>query len=203
MENTRCAWCGHDPLYVSYHDLEWGVPVRDDRKLFEMLVLDGAQAGLSWITILRKRDAYIRAFDGFDPAVVAGYDDRKISELVANAGIVRNRKKIASAISNARAVLGLQRRYGSLGEFMWGFVNGQTIQNAWRTMEEIPAVSPQAEAMSKALKSAGCSFVGPTIIYAFMQAAGMVNDHVVDCYRHLELGGDPGGKSAHRPGGRP
>jgi DNA-3-methyladenine glycosylase I len=187
---VRCAWCGDDPLYVAYHDREWGVPERDDRKLYEMLVLDGAQAGLSWLTILRKRDAYEEAFAGFDPAVVARYDERRIATLLRNPGIVRNRQKVRSAVDNARAVLRLQEEHGSFGEFLWSFVGGRTLHNRWRTVAELPTASPQSQAVSAALKRAGCSFVGPTILYAFMQAAGMVNDHVVSCFRYPELGGN-------------
>ncbi len=185
----RCPWCGDDPLYVAYHDREWGVPVYDDRMLFEMLVLDGAQAGLSWITILRKRDAYRVAFDGFDPAVVANYREDKVAALLANPGIVRNRRKVLATIANARAVLRLQEQHGSLSTFLWSFVGGQPQQNAWQRLADIPTATPASEAMSRALKQAGCSFVGPTILYAFMQAAGMVNDHLVACFRHAELGG--------------
>ena len=186
----RCAWVPpNDPLHVAYHDLEWGVPVHDDRALFESLVLDGAQAGLSWATILRKRENYRRAFDQFDIATVAGYDDAKVAALLADPGIVRNRLKIAAAITNARECLRLQEECGSLDACLWQFVGGQPIQNAWRTLADIPAVTPEAEAMSKFLRRAGLKFVGPTICYAFMQAVGMVNDHTVDCFRYEEVGG--------------
>ncbi|MBL8252956.1 MAG: DNA-3-methyladenine glycosylase I [Candidatus Competibacter sp.] len=187
MTPERCAWCGHDPLYVCYHDEEWGMPVHDDRRLFEMLVLDGAQAGLSWLTILRKRDNYRQAFDRFDPELIAGYDEQRIAQLLANPGIVRNRLKIESAINNAKAYLTLQERHGPLGAFLWRYVDGKPKQNAWRSLAEVPARTAEAEAMSRDLKRLGFSFVGPTICYAFMQAAGMVNDHTTDCFRHREL----------------
>jgi DNA-3-methyladenine glycosylase I len=184
---TRCQWAGTDPLYVAYHDLEWGVPVHDDRLLFEFLVLEGAQAGLSWSTILKKRDAYRAAFDQFDPAIVAAYDDAKVAELLANPGIVRNRAKIVSAIRNARAFLLVQQEFGSFDAYMWQFVGGRARQNSWRSLSEIHASTPESEAMSKDLRKRGFNFVGPTICYAHMQATGMVNDHTVDCFRHAEL----------------
>src|SRR5579863_1732326 len=183
----RCAWSGTDPLYVAYHDEEWGVPVHDDRVLFEFLVLEGAQAGLSWSTILRKRDAYRRAFDGFDPRKVARYDKRKVAALLADAGIVRNRAKIESAITNAKAFLGVQEEFGTFDAYQWRFVDGRAVQNRRRTVREIPPRSPQSDAMSKDLKARGFSFVGSTIIYAHMQATGMVNDHLVGCFRHREI----------------
>ena len=186
-EKKRCAWAGTDPLYVAYHDAEWGVPVHDDRLLFEFLVLEGAQAGLSWITILRKRDAYRRAFDRFDPRKVARYDKRKISALLADAGIVRNRAKIESAIKNAKAFLEVQAEFGSFDAYQWRFVDGRPLRNRWRAMGEIPASTVRSDAMSKDLKSRGFTFVGSTIIYAHMQAVGMVNDHLVDCFRHREV----------------
>lgn len=189
---TRCQWAGADPLYVAYHDLEWGVPVHDDRTLFEFLILEGAQAGLSWSTILRKRDAYRAAFDNFDPATVAAYDDDKVAHLLANPGIVRNRAKIASAIQNARTVLRIQHEFGSLDAYLWQFVGGRPIQNAWRSLAEIPAQTAESKSMSRDLQRRGCNFVGPTICYAFMQACGMVNDHTVDCFRHRELAHQPG-----------
>jgi DNA-3-methyladenine glycosylase I len=185
---ARCPWAGDDPLYVAYHDLEWGVPVHDDRTLFEFLVLEGAQAGLSWLTILRKRAAYRAAFDDFDPALVAVYDDVRAATLLANAGIVRNRAKIASAIGNARAVLRIQQEFGSLEALLWQFAGGQPLQNAWRSPSEVPAQTAASQAMSRELQRRGCNFVGPTICYAFMQAVGMVNDHLVDCFRHGEVG---------------
>jgi DNA-3-methyladenine glycosylase I len=183
----RCAWAGTDPLYVAYHDEEWGVPVHDDRLLFEFLVLEGAQAGLSWITILRKRDAYRRAFGGFDPRKVARYDKRKVAALLADAGIVRNRAKIESAIKNAKAFLEVQAEFGSFDAYQWRFVGGRPIRNRWRASGEVPATNAQSDAMSKDLKSRGFTFVGSTILYAHMQAVGMVNDHLVDCFRHREV----------------
>jgi len=183
----RCAWSGTDPLYIAYHDEEWGVPIHDDRVLFEFLVLEGAQAGLSWSTILRKRDAYRRAFDRFDPRKVARYEKRKVASLLRDAGIVRNRAKIASAIKNAKAFLDVQAEFGSFDAYQWRFVNGRPIQNRWRAEGDIPPRSAQSDAMSDDLKSRGFSFVGSTIIYAHMQAVGMVNDHVVNCFRHREV----------------
>ncbi len=187
MTKKRCAWPGEDPLYVAYHDEEWGVPVHDDRKLFEFLVLEGAQAGLSWITILRKRKAYARAFDRFDPAKVARYDARKVKKLLADEGIVRNRAKVESAIKNARVFLDIQEEHGSFAEYQWSFVDGRPIQNRWRKKGDVPASTRESDAFSKDLKRRGMSFVGTTIIYAHMQAVGMVNDHVVDCFRYREL----------------
>ncbi|MCA9971598.1 MAG: DNA-3-methyladenine glycosylase I [Anaerolineales bacterium] len=184
VEKQRCPWCGQDPLYVQYHDVEWGVPEYDDRQLFAKLVLDGAQAGLSWITILRKREAYWRAFDQFDPEKIARYDDGKKAELLQNAGIVRNRLKIEAAVKNARGYLAIQEKQGSFGDFLWQFVEGVPIQNTWRTLGELPAETAVSRAMSKALKQWGFNFVGPTICYAFMQAVGMCNDHLVSCFRH-------------------
>ena len=184
---TRCSWSGTDPLYVAYHDDEWGVPVHDDRVLFEFLVLEGAQAGLSWSTILRKRDAYRRAFDRFDPRKVARYDKQKVATLMADAGIVRNRAKIESAIKNAKAFLDVQEEFGSFDAYQWRFVDGRPVQNRRRTLAEVPPRSLQSDAMSKDLKARGFNFVGSTIIYAHMQAIGMVNDHVVDCFRHREV----------------
>ncbi len=183
----RCPWAGTDPLYVAYHDQEWGVPVHDDRTLFEFLILEGAQAGLSWSTILKKRDNYRRAFDGFDPRVVAAYDEAKVAELLADAGIVRNRAKIASAIGNARAFLAIQEEFGSFDAYVWRFVDGRPIQNHWQSLSEVPAETAESRALSKDLKRRGFRFVGPTIIYAFMQAVGMVNDHLVSCFRYGEL----------------
>ncbi len=183
---SRCEWSISDPLLQSYHDEEWGVPVYDDQQLFAKLILDGAQAGLSWITILRKRDNYYQAFDIFDPAKMATYDEAKFEQLMNNPGIVRNRQKIRSAIKNAQAYLQLLEEIGSFSDFLWQFVDGKPIQNEWRTLSELPAKTPESEEMSKALKRRGFSFVGPTIVYAFMQAVGMCNDHVVDCFRHGE-----------------
>lgn len=183
----RCPWPGNDPVYIDYHDREWGVPLHDERRLFEALILDGAQAGLSWITILKKRDNYRRAFDGFDAERIANYDAAKIASLMADAGIVRNRRKIEAAVTNARAYLDLVAAVGSLDAYLWDFVDGRPVQNAWRWMAEVPATSPVSEAMSRELKRRGFVFVGPTICYAFMQAAGMVNDHLVDCFRYKEV----------------
>jgi len=182
------GWAGlDDPLYLAYHDKEWGVPVHDDRVLFEFLVLEGAQAGLSWGTILRKRENFRRAFDGFDPNKVARYDRRKEAHLLKDPGIVRNRLKINSAIRNARAFLKVQTEFGSFDKYAWGFVGGKTKLNRWRDLKEIPATTPESEAMSKDLLRRGFRFVGPTICYAHMQATGMVNDHVTTCFRYREL----------------
>ena len=183
----RCAWAGDDPLYAAYHDREWGVPVHDDRLLFEFLILEGAQAGLSWITILRKREHYRRVFDDFDAQRIARYDTDKVASLLADPGIVRNRLKVAAAIANARACLEVRREFGSFDAFIWDFVQGRPIQNRWASLSEIPAVSAESQAMSRALSKRGFRFVGPTICYAFMQAVGMVNDHTTDCFRHGEL----------------
>jgi DNA-3-methyladenine glycosylase I len=183
----RCPWVGSDPLYRAYHDTEWGTPVHDERKLLEFLVLEGAQAGLSWLTILRKRENYREAFDRFDPVQVAGYDARKLAELLRNPGIVRNRRKLEAAVGNARAFLAIQEEFGSFDRYIWRFVGGRPVRNAWRSIEEIPASTPESTAMSKDLKRRGFGFVGPTICYAFMQAVGMVNDHTVECFRHGEL----------------
>jgi DNA-3-methyladenine glycosylase I len=172
---------------IKYHDEEWGLPKHDDRRLFEDLVLDGAQAGLSWMTILRKRENYRQAFDNFDPAEVVAYDEDKIEELLGNAGIVRNRQKINSAIKNAKAFLKVQEEFGSFDAYIWGFVNGEPLQISWETMSQLPAKTELSEAISKDLKKRGFSFVGPTIIYAFMQAVGIVNDHTVDCFLYLEI----------------
>jgi DNA-3-methyladenine glycosylase I len=184
---VRCEWPGDDPLMTEYHDQEWGVPVHDDRLLFEHLLLDGAQAGLSWRTVLYKREGYRRAFDNFDARKIAAYDGEKLEELLQDASIIRNRQKVNSAIANAKAFLEVQKEFGSFDIYIWSFVGGKTIKNAWQTMSEIPATSPQSEAMSKDLKKRGFKFVGPTICYAFMQAAGMVNDHKVDCFRYDEV----------------
>jgi DNA-3-methyladenine glycosylase I len=183
----RCAWSTSDPLYIAYHDQEWGVPVHDDRMLFEFLVLEGAQAGLSWITILRKRENYRQAFDQFDPQKVARYDDGKILELLNNPGIIRNRAKINAAIGNARAFLAIQEEFDSFDTYIWRFVGGRVIQNTWTEMAQIPAKSVEAEALSKDLVRRGFKFVGPTICYAHMQATGMVNDHTIDCFRYHEV----------------
>jgi DNA-3-methyladenine glycosylase I len=177
----RCAWAGTDPLYIKYHDDEWGVPLHDDRRLFEMLILEGAQAGLSWITILRKRPAYRKAFDNFDPRKVARYDARKTRALLADAGIVRNRLKIDAAITNAHAFLDVQKEFGAFDRYIWQFTGGTPIVNRPKTVKDVPATSPESDAMSRDLKQRGFRFVGSTICYAFMQATGMVNDHVVGC----------------------
>jgi DNA-3-methyladenine glycosylase I len=185
MKNpTRCAWCGTDPLYVAYHDNEWGVPVYDDRRLFEMLNLEGAQAGLSWITILRKREHYRKAFDNFDAKKVAKYDSKKVKQLLANEGIVRNRLKIAATIENAKAFLAVEKEFGSFATYIWQFVGGKPIRNSPRTMKDIPATTAESDAMSKDLKRRGFTFVGSTICYAFMQACGLVDDHTRDCFRY-------------------
>lgn len=184
---TRCEWASDDPLVIDYHDREWGVPVHDDRLLFEFLILEGAQAGLSWTTILQKRESYRRAFDGFNPAMVANYDDRKVEELLANQGIVRNRRKILAAIGNAKAFLKVQQEFGSFDSYIWRFVGNRPIRNSRKSLAELPSETPESRQMSLDLKKRGFSFVGPTICYAFMQAVGMVNDHIVDCFRYSEL----------------
>ncbi len=183
-EKSRCPWAGTDPRMIAYHDTEWGVPVHDDKLLFEFLTLEGAQAGLSWQTILNKRDAYREAFAGFDPARVARFDKRRIETLLANPGIVRNRLKVESTVSNARAVLDVQREFGSLDRYIWEFVDGTPTINRRRRMTSVPAKTPASDALSKALGKRGFRFVGSTICYAFMQATGMVNDHLVSCFRH-------------------
>jgi DNA-3-methyladenine glycosylase I len=192
MEPERCPWCGTDPLYVRYHDQDWGEPLHDDRALFELLVLEGAQAGLSWITILRRREGYRAAFDGLDPRRVAAFDEARLEQLRHDERIIRNRAKIASAVGNARAFLEVQAEAGSFGRFLWGFVDGRPVQGRWRRMEEVPASTPLSATISKELRRRGFSFVGPTIVYAYMQAAGLVNDHLVGCFRHAELAGRGG-----------
>ncbi|MBM3391006.1 MAG: DNA-3-methyladenine glycosylase I [Betaproteobacteria bacterium] len=184
----RCGWCGSDPLYVAYHDTEWGVPVHDDRKLFEFLILEGAQAGLSWITILRKREAYRKAFAGFDPVKVARFGSRQVARLLADAGIVRNRLKIEAAINNARRFLAVQEEFGSFDAYVWRFVDGRPIANRRKSLKQVPASTPESDALSRDLKARGFKFVGSTICYAHMQATGMVNDHLIDCFRHAEVG---------------
>jgi DNA-3-methyladenine glycosylase I len=184
----RCGWAGSDPLYVAYHDDEWGVPVHDDRTLFEFLVLEGAQAGLAWITILRKRLAYRAAFAGFDPGAVARFDARRVRALLRDPGIVRNRAKVAAAVANARAFLDVQREFGSFDAYIWRFTGGRPLRNSWKTLRQVPAETRESVAMSKDLKARGFRFVGPTICYAHMQATGMVNDHLVGCYRRREVG---------------
>jgi DNA-3-methyladenine glycosylase I len=186
---TRCGWVTADPLYIAYHDTEWGVPEHDDRKLFELLILEGAQAGLSWLTVLKKREHYRAAFAEFDARTIAGYDAQTIAALQTNAGIVRNRLKIAAAVQNAAAFLALQKEQGSFSQYLWQFVGGRPKLNAWKTLSQIPATTADSDAMSKALAKRGFKFVGPTICYAFMQAAGMVNDHLTSCFRYEEIKG--------------
>ncbi|MDH3627727.1 MAG: DNA-3-methyladenine glycosylase I [Acidobacteriota bacterium] len=185
----RCWWCGDDPLYVSYHDKEWGKPIRRDRKLFEMLILEGAQAGLSWITVLRKRDRYREQFRQFDPAVVAAFGKADVQRMMADPGVIRNRAKLESAIDNARVFLKIRDEFGTFSKYLWGFVDGQPIIHRRRRPKDVPAKTPLAESLSKDLKTRGMRFVGPTILYAYMQSVGMVNDHLVDCFRYPELGG--------------
>jgi DNA-3-methyladenine glycosylase I len=186
-ERARCEWSGSDPLYVEYHDHEWGVPSHDDVHLFEMLILDGAQAGLSWLTILRKRPGYRAAFAGFDVNSVARFGPADVDRLMSDPGIVRNRAKIESAIGNARATLGVVEEFGSLEKYLWRYVDGRPLQNRWRSLSEIPAQTELSKALSKDLLARGFKFVGPTIVYAMMQAVGIVNDHTLSCYRHAEL----------------
>ena len=183
----RCWWCGDDQLYRDYHDFEWGVPQYEERLLFEFLCLEGAQAGLSWITILRKREHYRKVFDQFDAEKIARYDDSKIAQLLADPGIVRNRLKVNGFVKNARAYLNMREQGQSLCDYLWGYVDGEPVQNNWTSMEQVPANTAISDAMSKDLKKRGFTFVGSTICYAFMQAAGLVNDHVVSCYRHRQL----------------
>jgi DNA-3-methyladenine glycosylase I len=185
----RCGWAGDDPLMISYHDEEWGVPVRDDRKLFEFLVLEGAQAGLSWRTVLRKREGYRRAFQGFDPERVARYGDKEVASLLSDPGIIRNRAKVASAVGNARLVIAVRDEFGSFSAYLWRFVGNRPIVNRFRTLSELPARSRESDAMSRDLSRRGFRFVGPTICYALMQAVGMVNDHLVTCFRHAAVKG--------------
>ena len=186
---TRCGWVTDDPLYIAYHDTEWGVPEHDDRKLFELLILEGAQAGLSWLTILKKRDNYRRAFVDFDARKIAAFDDNKVTGLLANEGIVRNRLKIIATIQNARLFLTVQQEYGSFDAYLWQFIGGKPKLNAWKTLKAIPPRTAESEAMSKALTKQRFKFVGPAICYALMQAAGMVNDHTIDCFRYTEIAG--------------
>ena len=183
----RCAWCSEDPLYLDYHDQEWGVPQFDEVKLFEKLCLEGAQAGLSWLTILKKRESYRAAFDGFLWEKIARYNENDVTRLLADVGIVRNRLKVRAAIKNARAVMTLKEQGDSFVDFLWRYVDGRPRQNAWKTMAEVPAQTKESQQMSKDLKALGFTFVGPTICYAFMQSVGMVNDHTVDCFRYPEL----------------
>ena len=184
---VRCPWATDDPLYIAYHDREWGVPLHDDRALFEFLVLEGAQAGLSWLTILRKRETYRRAFDGFAPAAVARFDEARVAALLGDPGIIRNRLKINSAVGNARAFLKVQDEFGSFAAYMWAFVGGRPIVNRWESLRQVPAQTAESRALSQDLKRRGFSFVGPTIMYAHMQAVGMVNDHLVGCFRHAAV----------------
>ncbi len=184
---TRCPWCGSDPLYQEYHDKEWGIPIYDDQKLFELLLLEGAQAGLSWITILRKREGYRKAYDQFDPEKMARYSTKKQEQLLSNPDIVRNKLKVGAFKKNAIAYLDIIKAGTSFSDYLWQFTQHKVIQNKWKTMKEVPASTTESEAMSKQLKKDGFSFVGPTICYAFMQSAGMVNDHLVDCFRYKEL----------------
>lgn len=183
----RCEWCGDDPLYVKYHDEVWGVPEHNDRKLFAKLCLDGAQAGLSWITILRKEKNYFKAFDNFDPKKIVKYNSKKIEELLTNPGIVRNKLKVNSVVTNAKAILEVKKEFGSFDKYLWGFTDYKPIQNNFKSLKEVPAKTLLAEEISKDLKKRGFKFVGPTIVYAFMQAIGMVNDHLVDCFRYKEI----------------
>ncbi len=187
FSRKRCSWVGDDPLYLEYHDREWGVPVHDDRRLFEMLILEGAQAGLSWITVLKKRENYRRAFDQFDAGKIARYGARKKRALLNDAGIIRNRLKIDATIGNARAFLGVVDEYGNFSDYLWAFVDGRPVVNRWRRLSQVPASTENSDALSKALKSRGFKFVGTTICYAFMQAVGMVNDHVTTCFRYAEI----------------
>lgn len=188
-EKTRCSWCEGNEIYIDYHDNEWGIPVHDDRELFEMLMLEGAQAGLSWITVLKKREGYRKAFDNFDAKKVAKYTDKKLEKLRENPNIIRNKLKIASARTNAKLFLELQKEFGSFDKYIWQFVGGKPIKNKFKKMTDVPATTPESDAMSKDLKKRGFKFVGSTICYAFMQACGMVNDHVVDCHKWKEVNG--------------
>jgi DNA-3-methyladenine glycosylase I len=189
---TRCEWCGGDPLYVAYHDNEWGIPIHDDQILFEFLILEGAQAGLSWLTILKKRENYRKAFHSFDCERIANYTTADVKRLLSDSGIVRNRLKIESAIKNARGVLDIQAEFGSLDSYLWRYVDRTPKQNAWKSMSELPVKTDVSDMMSRELKKRGFNFVGSTICYAFMQAVGMVNDHTIDCFRHREVKNLPG-----------
>ncbi len=187
MGKTRCGWVSDDPLYISYHDDEWGVPVRDDHRLFEFLILETFQAGLSWITVLRKRENFRKAFDQFDVRKVAAYDDAKVESLMADAGIIRNGAKIRAAVSNAQAFIQVQEEFGSFSNYIWGFVDGKPVQNNWATLKQLPPKTELSDRISADLKKRGFKFVGSTVIYAHMQATGMVNDHTTDCFRHQEV----------------
>jgi DNA-3-methyladenine glycosylase I len=182
----RCTWCGDDPLYVKYHDEEWGVPVKDDKTLFEFLILEGAQAGLAWITVLRKREGYRARFDDFDVNKIAKYSDKKLEKILLDPGIIRNRLKVFGARKNARAFLAVQKEFGSFANYLWGFINHQVLQNNWKSLAELPATTELSDVISKDMKKRGFTFVGSTIIYAYMQATGMVNDHSSECFRHRE-----------------
>ncbi|KPK25045.1 MAG: hypothetical protein AMJ61_13065 [Desulfobacterales bacterium SG8_35_2] len=183
----RCDWTGEDTTYIAYHDNEWGVPLHDDRRLFEMLILEGSQAGLSWLTVLKRRGAYRIAYDGFDPVKIAGWNQEKIEALLQNSSIIRNRLKVEAAKANGRAFLKIVEELGSFDAFIWSFVENRPILNSWKSIKDIPTTTPESDCMSKELKKRGFKFVGPTICYAFMQAVGMVNDHTVDCFRYREL----------------
>lgn len=187
MNLNRCSWCGNDPLYIEYHDKEWGVPLFDDQKLFEFLILESFQAGLSWITILKKRENFSEAFDNFDFKKIAAYDKTKFDELIGNAGIIRNKLKIRAAINNAQIFMKVQEEFGSFSNYIWGFVDHQPIVNQWKSQEDIPAKTELSDKISEDMKKRGFKFVGSTIIYAQMQATGMVNDHVIDCFRYKEI----------------
>lgn len=180
----RCDWCGDDPLYVKYHDEEWGIPVHDDKIHFEFLVLESAQAGLSWITVLKKRENYREAYDGFDPAKVAKYDDSKVEELLSNIGVIRNRKKIEASINNAKCFLEIQKEFGSFNRYIWGFIDNKPVKNSWEYISEVPATSELSDTVSKELRKRGFKFLGSTIIYAYLQATGLINDHLVGCIKH-------------------
>jgi len=187
MQKQRCSWCGDDPLYVAYHDNEWGVPVKDDKTLFEFLLLETFQAGLSWITILRKRENFRNAFDDFDYQKIANYSEEKIASLLEDSGIIRNKLKVRSAVTNAQFFIEIQKEFGSFSKYIWKFVDGKPIQNKWKSLNECPANTPLSDKISKDLKKRGFKFVGSTVIYAHMQATGMINDHVVDCFRYHEV----------------
>lgn len=191
-DRARCPWCESDPLYVAYHDTEWGVPVNSDRTHFEFLILEGAQAGLSWLTVLKRREGYQKAFSGFDPEAVARFSTQKQTTLLKNPEIIRNRLKVGSAVKNARAFLNIREEFGSFNEYVWRFVDGKPVQNHWKRMKDVPASTPRSDALSRDLKNRGMSFVGSTIIYAYMQACGLVNDHLTFCFRHQEIAGKNG-----------
>lgn len=187
MEIQRCPWCGSDPLYIQYHDREWGVPVRDDKTQFEFLVLESMQAGLSWHIVLKKRENFRKAFDGFDPELVSNYDCEKVEKLVNDAGIIRNRAKILAAINNAKRFLEVQKEFGSFSKYLWGFVDNKSVHNRWETLAELPATTPLSDKISKGLKKRGFKFLGSTVVYAHLQATGIVNDHMADCFRWKEV----------------